>query len=223
MPNANSVRHPIFARFFDRLSRLMEREVGQHRHELLAGLSGRVVEIGAGNGMNFQHYPHSVEEVVALEPETYLRSKAEAAARDAPVRVSIRDGVADPLPLESDSFDAAVASLVLCTAPDPGGALAELGRVLKPGGELRFLEHVRSDRPRKARIQERLDRSGIWPRVGGGCHCARDTVAAIEGAGFHIERVQSLDFGPSWVITNPHVLGITRAAGVDARSREAGR
>lgn len=212
MPNANSVRHPIFARFFDRLSRLMEREVGQHRQELLAGLTGQVVEIGAGNGMNFQHYPRTVEEVVALEPEAYLRTKAEQAARNAPVRVSIRDGVADPLPLESDSVDAAVASLVLCTVPDPGRALGELRRVLKPGGELRFLEHVRSDRPGKARIQERLDRSGIWPRVGGGCHCARDTVAAIEAAGFHIERVQSLDFGPSWIVTNPHVLGLARAS-----------
>jgi ubiquinone/menaquinone biosynthesis C-methylase UbiE len=207
------VRHPIFARFFDRLSRLMEREVGQHRHELLAGLSGRVVEIGAGNGMNFQHYPTTVEEVIALEPEAYLRTKAEQAARDAPVQVSVRDGAADPLPLQDDSFDAAIASLVLCTVPDPDRALAELRRVLKPGGELRFLEHVRSDRPRKASIQERLDRSGIWPRVGGGCHCARDTVAAIEAAGFQVERSRSLDFGPSWVITNPHVLGAARAPG----------
>jgi ubiquinone/menaquinone biosynthesis C-methylase UbiE len=212
MSNASSVRHPIFARFFDRLSRLMEREVGEHRHELLAGLSGRVVEIGAGNGMNFQHYPPTVEDVVALEPEGYLRHKAEQAARDAPVRLSIRDGLADPLPLESDSVDAAVASLVLCTVPDPARALGELRRVLKPGGELRFLEHVRSDRPRKAGIQTRLDRSGVWPRVGGGCHCARDTVAAIKSAGFQIERVQSLDFGPSWIVTNPHVLGLARAS-----------
>lgn len=210
-PAASSVRHPIFARFFDRLSRLMEREVGEHRHELLAGVSGRVVEIGAGNGMNFQHYPSSVEEVVALEPEAYLRSKAEEAARRAAVNVSIRDGLADSLPLEEREFDAAVASLVLCTVPDPGRALGELRRVLKPGGELRFLEHVRSDRPRKARIQDRLDRSGIWPRVGGGCHCARDTVAAIEAAGFQIEQVRRLDFGPSWIITNPHVLGTARA------------
>jgi ubiquinone/menaquinone biosynthesis C-methylase UbiE len=213
MPNPNSVRHPIFARFFDRLSRLMEREVGEHREELLAGLSGRVVEIGAGNGMNFQHYPTSVEEVVALEPEAYLRNKAEEAARDAPVRVTVRDGPADPLPLEEQEFDAAIASLVLCTVPDPNRALSELRRVLKPGGELRFLEHVRSERPRKARLQDRLDRSGIWPRVGGGCHCARDTVTAIEAAGFHIDRSRSLDFGPSWVITNPHVLGVAHAPG----------
>lgn len=209
--SATEVRHPIFARFFDRLSRLMEREVGEHRDELLAGLSGRVVEVGAGNGMNFQHYPTTVEEVVALEPEAYLREKAEDAARAAPVRVTVRDAAADPLPLEEAGFDAAVASLVLCTVPDPAGALAELRRVLKPGAKLRFMEHVRSDRPRKARLQERLDRWGVWPRVGGGCHCARDTVGAIEAAGFRIERVGSFDLGPSWVVTNPHVLGMARA------------
>ena len=211
MPNTTIVHHPLFARFFDRLSRLMERDVGESRPELLAGLSGRVVEIGAGNGMNFRHYPASVEEVIALEPEAYLRAKAEQAASEAPVRVTVRDGVAAPLPLGDGDFDAAIASLVLCTVPDPGRALGELRRVLKPGGELRFLEHVRSERPRKARIQKRLDGSGIWPLVGGGCHCARDTVAAIETAGFQIEQVRRLDVGPGWFVTNPHVFGIARA------------
>jgi ubiquinone/menaquinone biosynthesis C-methylase UbiE len=209
----SAVRHPIFARFYARLSRLMEREVGEHRDELLAGLSGRVVEIGAGNGMNFSHYPTAVDEVVALEPEAYLRERAERATDGAPVRVSVGDATANPLPLADASVDAAVACLVLCTVPDQAGALAELRRVLKPDGELRFMEHVRSDRPRKARLQERLDRSGIWPRVGGGCHCARDTVAAIEAAGFAVERVRRLDIGPAWGHTNPHVLGIARAQG----------
>ena len=205
------VRHPIFARVYERLSRLEERELGEQRDELLAGLSGRVVEIGAGNGMNFRHYPSGVEEVVALEPEAYLREKAEQAAEDAPVRVSLGDATAYPLPLEEASVDAAVASLVLCTVPDPGRALSELRRVLKPGGELRFLEHVRSDVPRKARLQERLDRWGIWPRVGGGCHCSRDTVNAIKEAGFTVERVRNLDIGPAWFVTNPHVLGVARS------------
>ena len=215
VPNADAaqieVRHPVFARFFDRLSRLMEKEVGEQRDELLAGLSGRVVEIGAGNGSNFRHYPTTVEEVVALEPEAYLRDKADLAARRAPVPVSVRDGVADSLPFEQGEFDAAVASLVLCTVPDPGRALAELRRVVKPGGELRFLEHVRSGRPGKARLQERLDGSGIWPRLGGGCHCARDTVAATAAAGFHVERLRSFDLGPAWMHTNPHVVGVARA------------
>jgi SAM-dependent methyltransferase len=208
---ATEVRHPIFARFWQRLSKLLEREVGAHRDELLAGLSGRVVEIGAGNGLNFAHYPEDVTEVVALEPEAYLRAKAEEAARGAPVPVSVHGGVAAPVPFDDGSFDAAVVSLVLCTVPDPAGALAELRRVLAAGGELRFMEHVRSDHPRKARFQDRADRWGIWPRVGGGCHCSRDTVGAIEAAGFRVERVRSFDLGPSWGITNPHKLGAARA------------
>ena len=189
----------------------MEREIGSQRDELLAGLSGRIVEVGAGNGANFRHYPPAVEEVVAVEPEPYLRAKAEQAARAASVPVRVIDGTADELPLEPDSIDAAIASLVLCTIPDGPGALAEMRRVLKPGGELRFLEHVRSDEPRKARAQRMSDSSGIWPLLGGGCHCSRDTLAAIETAGYSIERVNSFSLGPSWWITNPHVLGVARA------------
>ncbi len=207
----SSVRHPVFARVFERLSRLMERDVGERRDELLAGLSGRVLEIGAGNGMNFAHYPDTVGEVVAFEPEPYLRAKAEAAAAAARVQVRVDDAAAYPLPVADHSVDSAVASLVLCTVPDPARALAELRRAVKPGGTLRFMEHVRSDRQRKARLQDRLDSSGIWPWFAGGCHCSRDTVASIEAAGFEVERVQSFDLGPSWGFTNPHVLGVARA------------
>lgn len=210
-----AVRHPIFARFFDRLSQLMEREAGEHRAKLLANLSGRVVEVGAGNGINFPHYPPGVQEVVAIEPEPYLRAKAERAARDSDVRVTVRDGVADALPLESGTFDAAVACLVLCSVPDLGPALAELRRVLKPGGELRFMEHVRADSPTKARVQRWSDDSGLWPLLAGGCHCARDTVAAIRGAGFQVEQEEDFLLGPSWAITNPHVRGMARVARED--------
>jgi ubiquinone/menaquinone biosynthesis C-methylase UbiE len=207
---SDEVHNPVFARFFTLLVGVMEREAGQYRDELLAGLGGRVVEIGAGNGMNFRHYPSGVTEVVAVEPEPYLRAKAMEAALSAPVSVTVVDAVADALPLEADSCDAAVCCLVLCTVPDPAAALAQLRRVLKPGSDLRFLEHVRSPSPRKARVQRALDRSGIWPRMGGGCHCARDTRTTIERAGFGIERARPLNLGPAWGHTNPHVIGLAR-------------
>ncbi len=202
------VRHPIFARVFDRLSGVMERDVGEHRQEMLAGLSGRVVEVGAGNGMNFAHYPATVDEVLALEPEAYLRAKAERAAIRAAVDVTVQAGVADALPFGAAMFDAAVSSLVLCSVSDPAAALAEMRRVLKPGGELRFMEHVRSAHPGKARVQRWSDRSGLWPRVAGGCRCDRDTVAEITAAGFQIAQVGRYDIGPSWILTNPHVRGV---------------
>jgi ubiquinone/menaquinone biosynthesis C-methylase UbiE len=161
--------------------------------------------------MNFAHYPPEVSEVVATEPEPYLRAKAELAARSAPVKVTVGDSVAGALPFEAGGFEAVIASLVLCTVGDPAEALAELRRVLKPGGEVRFLEHVRSEREGKARVQRLLDRSGLWPAVAGGCHCARDTASAIEAAGFRLEQVRSFDLSPTWMFTNPMVLGTARA------------
>jgi ubiquinone/menaquinone biosynthesis C-methylase UbiE len=201
------ISHPLFARFFDRLSTAMEKELGPRREELLAGLGGRVLEVGAGNGINFQHYPGAVQEVVALEPERYLRAKAERAAGAAPIAVTVTAGVAEELPFPDASFDAAVACLVLCTVRDQARALGELRRVVRPRGELRFLEHVRAESPGKARAQRTLDRARIWPRVGGGCHCGRDTLSAIRGAGFEVGGVRSIELGPSWMITNPHLLG----------------
>lgn len=209
----NAVSHPIFARLFDRLSRVMERELGERRDELVSGLSGRVLEVGAGNGIGFRRYPATVDEVVALEPEPYLRAKAERAALAAPVKVRVGDGLADRLPLGQGGFDAVVVSLVLCSVPDSGRALEEALRVLMPGGELRFLEHARSGRPVKARVQAALDRSRVWPAVAGGCHCARDPVGTIETAGFRVERQRRFDLGPSWVLTNPHVIGVARVRG----------
>ncbi|MDQ6916180.1 MAG: class I SAM-dependent methyltransferase, partial [Actinomycetota bacterium] len=164
------VRNPLFARLYTWLSRGAERAgAAEHRDRNLADLSGRVVEIGAGNGLNFAHYPAEVDEVVAVEPEPYLRARAREAAAGAPVKVTVVDGTADRLPGEDGEFDAAVASLVLCTVPEPGSALAEARRVLRPGGELRFYEHVRAPDPRRARWQDRLARR-IWPACGGGCH-----------------------------------------------------
>ena len=206
---ANS--HPIFARVWSRATPSLERELAASVANCSAGCAGRVVEIGAGNGMNFRHYPSTVEEVVAVEPEPYLRAQAQAAARPAAVPVVVRDGVAEQLPAEDGSFDAAVACLVLCSVTDQASALAELRRVLRPGGELRFLEHVRAASPRKAHVQGALDRSGAWPLLAGGCHCARDSVAAMSQAGFAVDDVRLSDIGPSWLPTNPHVLGVARA------------
>jgi ubiquinone/menaquinone biosynthesis C-methylase UbiE len=205
------VRHPIFARMYARIGAAAEAKgAGEHRSELLAGLSGRVIEVGAGTGLNFPHYPASVRQVVAIEPEPLLRKLATEAAAATPVPVRVIDGVADALPVEDGSFDAGVASLVLCSVPDQTTALAELVRVIRPGGELRFYEHVRSDSPRFARFQRRADI--VWPLFGGGCHASRDTLGAIERAGFRIESSRRFPFVPCVVAkpVAPHVIGIAR-------------
>lgn len=206
MSVSGEVRHPLFARFFDRFCPSLEREVGPLRDELVEGLSGRVLEIGAGNGVNFSRYPQTVKAVVAIEPEPYLRAKAERAAAQAPVPVSVRPGLAGELDLEPGSFDAVVCSLVLCSLPDQGAALRELHTALRPGGELRFLEHVRGTKA-KARVQGVMDGSRVWPALAGGCHCSRDTVASLRDARFEIRKLRSVNVGPGWMFTNPHVLG----------------
>lgn len=212
MSAAGTVHHPIFARIYQRVSAAGEaRGAAAHRDELLAGLAGRVIEVGAGHGLNFSHYPSTVAEVVAVEPEASLRAAAVAAAGRAAVPIRVIDGVADALPSEDEQFDAGVASLVLCSVPDQDTALRELFRVIEPGGELRFYEHVVATRPRTARLQRMLDRT-VWPLVGGGCHAARDTLGAIERAGFVIERSRRFPFRPALLAapTAPHVLGVAR-------------
>lgn len=206
------LRHPIVARVWNRMSQKAEAMgAAEHRAEALAGLSGRVIEVGAGNGINFAHYPGAVTEVVAVEPEPFLRSRAELAADAAPVPVRVMAGVAEHLPADDGEFDAAVASLVLCSVGDLGVAVAELFRVIRASGELRFYEHVRSDRPGFARFQRGFD--VIWPRVNGwGCHAARKTPAAIVRAGFEIESMRRFTFRISRAeaALSPHVIGIAR-------------
>lgn len=211
MPSASEVRHPIFAHVYARFSPAAEdRGVAEHRQRLLAGLTGRVVEVGAGNGLNFAHYPASVTQVVAVEPEPHLRKLAVQEAAGAPVPIDVVDGVADALPAADGEFDAAVASLVLCSVPDQACALAELARVLRPGGELRFYEHVVSHRQALARLM-RLADATIWPRISGGCHCARDTSAAIVAAGFTVDSEERFSFASSPPLPAvPHILGTAR-------------
>lgn len=203
-----TVHHPVFARVYARLSPLMEREVGQYRSELLAGLSGEVVEVGAGNGLNFRHYPAEVTRVLAVEPEDHLRSLAVRAAATAPVEVEVVASVADALPADDGSMDAAIASLVLCSVPDQPSALQEISRVLRPGGELRFFEHVAAETPILASVQRALDAT-VWPMLAGGCHASRRTAASIEEAGFRITSLRrvSIPDGRVRLPTSPHVIG----------------
>jgi ubiquinone/menaquinone biosynthesis C-methylase UbiE len=204
-----AVKHPLFARAYVRVAAHEDARGGiENRQELLAGLSGRVVEVGAGVGSNFPHYPHAVTEVIAVEPEAFLRRKAEEAAVTAPVPIRVVDGLAEQLPLEDGSVDAGVASLVLCSVPDQALALAELRRVIKPGGELRFYEHVISNRESRRRLQRLMDAT-IWPRIAGGCHMTRDTRAAIEQAGFILQRSRRFPFPPG-AFGIPHILGSAR-------------
>jgi ubiquinone/menaquinone biosynthesis C-methylase UbiE len=211
-PAPTEFGHPVFARWFGMLvPKLDEKGAAEHRAELLAGASGRVIEVGAGTGSNFRHYPKSVARVVAVEPEPYLRGKAEESTAEAAVAIDVVDGLADRLPAPDGSFDVAVASLVLCSVPDQAAALSEIRRVLRPGGELRFYEHVAADAPGLARLQNSV--AWIWPRLGGGCRPNRDTVAAIEDAGFAVERCKRFSFRPSPLDApvSPHVIGVARA------------
>lgn len=204
--------HPIFARAWTLLG---PRAVpGRDRRDLLAGASGAVVEIGAGSGLGFAFYPPTVTSVLAVEPEPYLRGRARQAAAQAPVPVTVVAGTAAAIPAPDASADVAVACLVLCSVPDQAAALAELHRVLRPGGELRFYEHVLAESAPAAALQRALDRSGVWPAIGAGCHLARDTGAAIRAAGFVVEGTRRFLAGPGPGSTGiPHIAGIARRAG----------
>lgn len=204
-----TVQHPLFARLWVRIAAAAEEHgAAQHRERLLAGVAGRVVELGAGTGANFAHYPPSVDAVLAVEPEPHLRALAAEAAQRTAVPVTVVDGTADAIPADDAAFDAAVVSLVLCSVPDQATALAELARVLRPGGRLHFWEHVRAEGTGFARVQRALDRT-VWPALGGGCHCARDTQAAIAAAGFTVERIERFRFPVTRVPspTAPQILG----------------
>ncbi len=199
-------QHPWFARVYERISQAAEHAgVAEHRDRLLAELTGRVVEVGAGNGLNFTHYPDTVTEVLAIEPEDHLRGIAERAAAEAAVPVRALSGHAEELPVEDDSCDAAVVSLVLCSVPDQHRALVEIYRVLRPGGELRFYEHVRSDKDLLARAEDLV--APLWSRMAAGCHLNRDTASAVPAAGFTVDTLDRFIFRPSRFVAQAHILG----------------
>jgi ubiquinone/menaquinone biosynthesis C-methylase UbiE len=203
------VDHPLFARFAAFIASSEGPVEVDRRRETLAGLSGRVIEIGSGSGPNFRHYPDAVTELVAVEPEAHLRAKAIEAARESGKPIRVVDAVADRLPFEDGCFDAAVAVLVLCSVPSQAAALGELHRVVRPGGELRFYEHVIGTSRRLSALQRSLA-PGL-AKVFGGCRADRDTGRAIEEAGFRIDRnrrflIRSLNEVPA----APRILGVAR-------------
>ena len=203
---------PVFARCYASLSRRRETEgMAELRAELLDGLRGTVVEVGSGNGMNFGHYPAGVTRVDAVEPEPHLRGLAGTAATRAGVPVRVHAGTAERLPLLDGSADAAVLCLVMCSLPDRPAALAELRRVLRPGGEVRFLEHTVADTAGLRAVQRIADAT-VWPLLTGGCHTARDPVAALTRAGFQVTGLRRLRFPETRVTqpASPHVLGTAR-------------
>lgn len=188
--NASDICNPFFARFYNCvLQRGSGRKDVGCRRELRAELSGTVIEVGPGNGPNFDLYPPTVERVIAVEPEPFLREKAIQAASRASVPIEVVAGDAERLPVEDRSVDAVVLALVLCSVPDQARVLAEAKRVLRQGGELRVYEHVVAER-RVPRALQEAAQATFWPRAFGNCHPARDTLAALEAAGFDTSGVR---------------------------------
>ncbi|WP_239115828.1 class I SAM-dependent methyltransferase [Planotetraspora kaengkrachanensis] len=177
----------------------------EERRRLLQGLSGTVLEIGAGDGIKFACYPDTVRQIAVAETDSFLLDTVRRNCAQGAIPVHRVAGDVSGLPVPDGMFDAVVCSLILCTAPDLGRSLTEIKRVLEPGGELRFYEHVRSAH-HFAAAAERLV-TPLWSQVCGGCHPARDTLAAIESAGFVVDHVSRFT-----VMGVSHVLGTARKA-----------
>lgn len=196
--------HRLFAALYDRMNGIMERGwMGERRARLLSGARGTVLEIGGGTGANIPHY-RDAEHVTVTEPDPFMREKLRRKIATAHVPLEVSDAGAEKLPFPDDSFDAVVSTLVLCTVRDQELALAEIRRVLRPGSRLLFIEHVRGE-GQAARWQDRIE--PLWKRLLAGCHPNRDTVSAIEAAGFEIELLET--FEPPVFLSNitPHVQG----------------
>jgi ubiquinone/menaquinone biosynthesis C-methylase UbiE len=204
--------HPIFARFYDRLMAGTERAgLARMRRELLASASGRVLELGAGTGHNLEYYTDAVTELVMTEPDPHMASRLRGrleGERTAADRASVIVTPAEDLPFDDGSFDTIVATLVLCTVADPSRAIAEARRVLVEGGQLLFLEHVRSPNRRLARWQDRLERP--WGFFAAGCHPNRATDQLLAGAGFWIDSMERDRLPKAPRIVRPLIRGVAR-------------
>jgi ubiquinone/menaquinone biosynthesis C-methylase UbiE len=186
------MRKRLFAKFWGWFEPRTRRGFARYRAEMVADLDGRVLEIGCGNGSNFQHYASSTT-VVATDYSEYMLKPARAAAEAASATIEVQAANAMELPFEDGNFDAVVSSLVLCSVPDQGRSLAELRRVLRAGGELRLFEHVRSQRTWVAVLQRVA--TSLWQIPGDGCHLDRDTERAVRDAGFKVESSERLALG----------------------------
>lgn len=206
----NTVDNPFFARLWTVMSTHETDAIRQLRRENLADLSGRVLEVGAGTGTNFEFYPDTVTEVVAVEPERRLAEQAQRAAADARIPVIVTaDTVEDFLGAGNEPFDAVVCSLVLCSIDEPDIVLRQLHSLLRPGGELRYLEHIASTGGR-ARLQKVADAT-VWPRLFGNCHTHRHTEETVLGAGFAVADARREWTIPRWLPLPVAEIAIGRA------------
>jgi SAM-dependent methyltransferase len=203
-----TVDNPFFAHVWPVVVTHEAKAVRTLRRENLLGLSGRVLEVGAGIGTNFAFYPESVEQVVALEPEPRLAARARAAAAAAPVPVVVVGETVEEFS-GGEPFDAVVCSLVLCSVSDPHTVLQQLGSFLRSGGQLRYLEHVASAGAR-GRWQRFLDAT-VWPRLFGNCHTHRDTERAVADAGFEVDITRREWTLPIWSPMPVSELALGRA------------
>lgn len=194
-----------FSAFYDTLLKGTE-EAGlrDRRREVLAAARGRTIDIGAGTGANLGLFPEGAE-VVMAEPDPHMTKRLREKIAASGAEVELIEAGAESLPFEDDSFDTAVFTLVLCTVPDPQAALAEAARILKPGGQMLFLEHVRAQQPGTARWQDRLETP--WRFFADGCHCNRDTVANIESSPLTLDELQRGELPKSPPITKPLIWG----------------
>jgi ubiquinone/menaquinone biosynthesis C-methylase UbiE len=198
--------NPVFAALYDRMVAANERAgLDDRRADLLAGAGGATLELGAGTGLNLRHYPAAVTELVLAEPDRHMARRLRARVAKAGREAEVVEAPAEQLPFEDERFDTAVVTLVLCTVQDPARALDEIARVLKPGGRLLFLEHVRTHDARLARWQDRLERPWGW--VAGGCHPNRDTVAALNASPLVVESVDRGTMPKAPPLVRPLVAG----------------
>jgi ubiquinone/menaquinone biosynthesis C-methylase UbiE len=206
--------HPIFAAIYDRMLATAEKAgLTDMRADVLARASGRTLELGAGTGANAAHYPNAVTEVVLTEPDPHMARRLRKRLADAPpgFEYEVIEAGAEDLPFEDDSFDTVVSTLVLCTVDDPDRTAAEIARVLRPGGRLLLLEHVRDPGDgRLAGWQDRLERPWGW--FAGGCHPNRDTAATLAAAGLDVSALELAEFPKAPPLAKPMVQGSVSSA-----------